>query len=199
MEYDPAEVPELIEPIVRGAADVVFGSRLSRRPAAARVPLLAPRRQPLPLAADERPLQHDALGHGDRLQGVPRSTCCARSTCARTSFGIEPEITGKVCKRKLRIYELPISYYGRTLRRGQEDHLARRLPGGLGALPRPRSPDDRGQDGRRRRAGLRRGGADRRDARRDPGLRRPDLRRRRRLARRDRRAGARGRATRASR
>ena len=42
MEYDPAEVPALIEPIERGAADVVFGSRLSRRPAAARVPLLAP-------------------------------------------------------------------------------------------------------------------------------------------------------------
>ena len=39
-------------------------------------------------------------------------------------FGIEPEITGKICKRKLRIYELPISYYGRTLRR-----RARRSPG----------------------------------------------------------------------
>ena len=54
-------------------------------------------------------------------------------------FGIEPEITGKVCKRKLRIYELPISYYGRTLRRGQEDHLARRLPRDLGAVPRAAS------------------------------------------------------------
>ena len=127
MEYDPAEVPELIEPIVRGAADVVFGSRLSRRPAAARVPLLAPRRQPLPLAADERPLQHDALRHGDRLQGVPhRRPALARPARGRASRS-SPRSPAKVCKRKLRIYELPISYYGRTLRRGQEDHLARRL------------------------------------------------------------------------
>ena len=34
-------------------------------------------------------------------------------------FGIEPEITGKVCKRKLRIYELPISYYGRSYEEGK--------------------------------------------------------------------------------
>ena len=35
-------------------------------------------------------------------------------------FAIEPEITGKVCKRKLRIYELPISYYGRTYAEGKK-------------------------------------------------------------------------------
>jgi hypothetical protein len=35
-------------------------------------------------------------------------------------FGIEPEITGKVCKRKLRIYELPIAYYGRTYDEGKK-------------------------------------------------------------------------------
>jgi hypothetical protein len=35
-------------------------------------------------------------------------------------FGIEPEITGEICKRKLRIYELPISYYGRTYDEGKK-------------------------------------------------------------------------------
>ena len=35
-------------------------------------------------------------------------------------FGIEPEITGKVCRRKLRIYELPISYYGRSYEEGKK-------------------------------------------------------------------------------
>ena len=35
-------------------------------------------------------------------------------------FGIEPEITGKVCKRGLRLYELPISYYGRTYDEGKK-------------------------------------------------------------------------------
>ena len=71
LEYDPADVPALIEPIERGAADVVFGSRLSGGTASARVPVLAPRGQPLSDAAHERALQHDALRHGDRLQGVP--------------------------------------------------------------------------------------------------------------------------------
>ena len=35
-------------------------------------------------------------------------------------FGIEPEITAKICKRKLRVYELPISYYGRTYDEGKK-------------------------------------------------------------------------------
>ena len=35
-------------------------------------------------------------------------------------FGIEPEITAKVCKRKLRVYELPIAYYGRTYAEGKK-------------------------------------------------------------------------------
>jgi hypothetical protein len=37
----------------------------------------------------------------------------------KNRFGIEPEITGKVCKRKLRIYELSIAYYGRTFEEGK--------------------------------------------------------------------------------
>ena len=35
-------------------------------------------------------------------------------------FGIEPEITAKVCRRKLRVYELPIAYYGRTYAEGKK-------------------------------------------------------------------------------
>jgi hypothetical protein len=38
----------------------------------------------------------------------------------RDDFGIEPEITGKICKRGLRIYELPIAYYGRTYAEGKK-------------------------------------------------------------------------------
>jgi hypothetical protein len=37
-----------------------------------------------------------------------------------SGFGIEPEITAKICKRRLRIYELPISYYGRTYSEGKK-------------------------------------------------------------------------------
>ena len=38
----------------------------------------------------------------------------------QSDFGIEPEITAKVCKRKLRVYELPVAYYGRTREEGKK-------------------------------------------------------------------------------
>ena len=90
----------------------------ARRRGPARVHVLAPGRQPLPLAADRRPLQHDDLGHGDRLQGVPVRGP-ASLDLRQSDFAIEPEITAKVCLRNLRVYELPISYYGRTYEEGK--------------------------------------------------------------------------------
>ena len=66
------------------------------------------------------------------------SRCSARSTCARTTSAIEPEITAKVCKRKLRIYELPIAYYGRTYAEGKKITWRDGVQGGLGAARRPR-------------------------------------------------------------
>ena len=100
MEYDPAEVPELIEPIVRGVADVVYGSRL-RGGKAQRAYL---------------------FWHlvGNRFLSLLTSLLYLRSLDLRENrFGIEPEITAKICKRRLRIYELPISYYGRTFAEGK--------------------------------------------------------------------------------
>jgi hypothetical protein len=41
-------------------------------------------------------------------------------TLRSNRFGIEPEITAKICKRKLRVYELPIAYYGRTYEEGKK-------------------------------------------------------------------------------
>ena len=118
MEYDPADVPALIEPIQRGAADVVYGSRLRAAGRSARTSSgtsWATGSCP----AHERPLQHDAHGHGDRVQGVSRRSA-APARPAQDDFAIEPEITGKVCKRNLRIYELPIAYYGRTYAEGKK-------------------------------------------------------------------------------
>jgi hypothetical protein len=80
---------------------------------------LASRRQPVPVAAHERPLQHDTLRHGDGLQGVP-SRRAPFTDLREDDFGIEPEITAKVCKRKFRVYELPIAYYGRTYAEGKK-------------------------------------------------------------------------------
>ena len=120
LEYDPADVPGADRADRARRADVVYGSRLSGgRPQRAYL-FWHLRRKPLPLAADERPLQHDALRHGDRLQGVPQRGARARSTCARTTSASSPRSPRKVCKRKLRVYELPIAYYGRTYAEGKK-------------------------------------------------------------------------------
>jgi len=119
MEYDPAEVPDLIEPIVRGVADVVYGSRLrGGKPQRAFLfwHLVGNRFLSLVTNALYNPTLSDMeTGYKAFRMDVLRSL-----KLTEDRFGIEPEITGQVCKRKLRIYELPISYYGRTHEEGKQ-------------------------------------------------------------------------------
>ena len=186
MEYDPVEVPELIEPIVRGVADVVFGSRLrGGRPQRAFLfwHLVGNRFLSLLTCV----LFNTTLSDMETGYKAFRLDVLRSLDLRENSFGLEPEITGKVCRRKLRIYELPISYYGRTHDEGKKITWRDGFRA-IWVLVRVRLSDDRRQDGRGRRSGVRRGSPRRRDDRRDPGLRRPDRRRRRRLPRRDRRA-----------
>ena len=58
--------------------------------------------------------------HGDVLQGVPHGSAEEHSRSAPTVSGFEPEITMKCAKRKLRVYEVPISYHGRTYEEGKK-------------------------------------------------------------------------------
>ena len=119
MEYDPAEVPELIEPIVRGAADVVFGSRLrGGKPQRAYLfwHLVGNRFLSLLTCA----LFNTTLSDMETGYKAFRLEVLRSLELRENGFGIEPEITGKVCLRKLRIYELPISYYGRTHDEGKK-------------------------------------------------------------------------------
>jgi glycosyltransferase involved in cell wall biosynthesis len=113
MEYDPVEVPELIEPIVRGAADVVFGSRLrGGKPQRAFLFWHLVGNRFLSLVTNA--LFNTTLSDMETGYKAFRLDVLKSLDLREDGFGIEPEITGKVCKRKLRIYELPISYYGRT-------------------------------------------------------------------------------------
>jgi glycosyltransferase involved in cell wall biosynthesis len=119
MEYDPVEVPELIEPIVRGAADVVFGSRLrGGKPQRAYLfwHLVGNRFLSLLTCV----LFNTTLSDMETGYKAFRMDVIKSLELRENAFGIEPEITGKVCKRKLRIYELPISYYGRTHDEGKK-------------------------------------------------------------------------------
>ncbi len=119
MEYDPADVPALIEPIERGVADVVFGSRLSGgRPQRAYLFWHLAGNRFLSLLTNV--LFNTTLSDMETGYKAFRSEVLRSLDLREDSFGIEPEITGKVCKRKLRIYELPISYYGRTYDEGKK-------------------------------------------------------------------------------
>jgi glycosyltransferase involved in cell wall biosynthesis len=119
MEYDPAEVPELIDPIVRGAADVVFGSRLSggRAQRAYLFWHLVGNRL---LALLTNVLFNTTLSDMETGYKAFRSDVLRSLELSANDFAIEPEITAKVCKRGLRVYELPISYYGRTYAEGKK-------------------------------------------------------------------------------
>ena len=119
MEYDPADVPALIEPIVRGAADVVFGSRLrGGRPQRAFLFWHLVGNRFLSLLTNV--LFNTTLSDMETGYKAFRTEVLRSLELRQDDFGIEPEITAKVCKRKLRIYELPIAYYGRTYAEGKK-------------------------------------------------------------------------------
>jgi len=119
MEYDPAEVPDLIEPIRRGAADVVFGSRLSGgRPQRAYLFWHLVGNRFLSLLTNV--LFNTTLSDMETGYKAFRTDVLRSLDLRENDFAIEPEMTAKVCKRGLRVYELPISYYGRSYAEGKK-------------------------------------------------------------------------------
>jgi glycosyltransferase involved in cell wall biosynthesis len=119
LEYDPTEVPGLIEPIERGAADVVFGSRLSGgRPQRAYLFWHLVGNRFLSLLANV--LYNTTLSDIETGYKAFRTEILRSLDLRENTFAIEPELTARVCERKLRIYELPISYYGRSYAEGKK-------------------------------------------------------------------------------
>jgi glycosyltransferase involved in cell wall biosynthesis len=119
MEYDPVDVPALIEPIERGVADVVFGSRLSGgRPQRAYLFWHLVGNRFLSLLTNV--LYNTTLSDMETGYKAFRADVLRSLDLRQDDFAIEPEVTAKVCKRKLRIYELPIAYYGRTYAEGKK-------------------------------------------------------------------------------
>ncbi len=119
LEYDPSEYPKLLRPLLDGHADAVFGSRY--------------------MSGEQRrvlPFWHSMINQGltlfsnmfCNLHVTDMETCykvfrtdLLKSIPIRSNrFGFEPEITMKVSKRKLRVYEVPISYHGRTYEEGKK-------------------------------------------------------------------------------
>jgi glycosyltransferase involved in cell wall biosynthesis len=118
-EYDPADVPALIEPIERGVADVVFGSRLAGgRPQRAYLFWHLVGNRFLSLLTNV--LYNTTLSDMETGYKAFRIEVLRSLDLRQDDFGIEPEITAKICKQKLRVYELPIAYYGRTYAEGKK-------------------------------------------------------------------------------
>jgi glycosyltransferase involved in cell wall biosynthesis len=118
MEYDPADVPRLIEPIERGVADVVYGSRLSGgQPQRAYLfwHLVGNRA----LSVLTGVLFNTTLSDMETGYKAFRVEVLRQLHLTQDDFGIEPEITGEVCRRGMRVYEVPIAYYGRTYAEGK--------------------------------------------------------------------------------
>jgi glycosyltransferase involved in cell wall biosynthesis len=119
MEYDPVDVPALIEPIERGVADVVFGSRLTGgRPQRAYLFWHLVGNRFLSLVTNV--LYNTTLHDMETGYKAFRADVLRSLDLRQDDFAIEPEITAKVCLRGLRIYELPIAYYGRTYAEGKK-------------------------------------------------------------------------------
>ena len=119
LEYDPAEIVHVIDPIVRGAADVVFGSRFQVR-RAARVLYYYHYLANKLLTFFSNVLTNLNLTDVETGYKAFRSEIIKNMTITSSGFGFEIEVTAKVAKLKCAIYEVPISYYGRTYEEGKK-------------------------------------------------------------------------------
>jgi glycosyltransferase involved in cell wall biosynthesis len=119
MEYDPADVVDLVRPIIEGYADVVYGSRLTGgRPQRAYMfwHLVGNRM----LALLTNLLWNTTLTDMETGYKAFRGEIIRSFELTESDFRIEPEITANVLERRLRLYQLPIAYYGRTHGEGKK-------------------------------------------------------------------------------
>ncbi len=119
LEYDPAEIVEVIQPIVDGHADVVFGSRFLIRKAA-RVLYFYHYLANKCLTFLSNLLTNVNFSDVETGYKAFRGEIIRNMIITSSRFGFEIEVTAKVCKLRCATYEVPISYYGRTYEQGKK-------------------------------------------------------------------------------
>jgi glycosyltransferase involved in cell wall biosynthesis len=117
LEYDPEDYPKLLDPIIRGKAEVVYGSRFT-----------GPRKNMLFwhfvgnrfLALVTNILYNTTLSDMETCYKLLTREAMEGIELKSNHFDIEPEITAKILKKRIRIYEVPISYAGREMEEGKK-------------------------------------------------------------------------------
>jgi glycosyltransferase involved in cell wall biosynthesis len=119
LEYDPSDYPALLHPLLEGKADVVYGSRfLGSAPHRVLYFWHYVANRTLTLLSNA--LTNMNLTDMETCYKVFRREILQSIPIEEDRFGFEPEITVKIAKRRLRVYEVGISYWGRTYEEGKK-------------------------------------------------------------------------------
>ena len=119
LEYDPAEIPDLVEPIVSRQADVVYGSRFLVRKAS-RVLYFYHYIANKVLTFASNLFTNVNMTDVETGYKAFRAEIIQNMIITSTGFGFEIEVTAKIAKLGCVIYEIPISYHGRTYEEGKK-------------------------------------------------------------------------------
>lgn len=119
LEYDPGDYPKLIKPIIEGKADVVYGSRFFGRKRPAGMAFSNYWANKI-LTIMSNLLTGFHITDMETCYKVMKSSILNDMKFESERFGIEPEITAKLAKRKVKLIEVPISFFGRAHGEGKK-------------------------------------------------------------------------------
>jgi glycosyltransferase involved in cell wall biosynthesis len=119
LEYDPTDYPALLGPLIQGKADVVYGSRFQGA-GPHRVLYFWHSVANRTLTLISNTLTNMNLTDMETCYKAFRREVIQSIPIEENRFGFEPEITVKIAKRRLRVYEVGISYWGRTYEEGKK-------------------------------------------------------------------------------